>query len=374
MSPLPDEHPSLSVSTSKSAGSTAPDPHTLRALTNPSRAPHTIRGYLADWTAFRAWCAERGHDPLPATPETVAAHLTFMAALADADGHPRYATGTIARRKSAIDTVHRAEGHAPPGAHTVVRDAVTVARARKTREAHRSHSINATDLLAIVESIDQRSWPTGVVGHRDAAILTMGWAGAFRPSELAALRIADIHRHPDGLNIPLYRTSDPHTQRTYLKTLPFNDAHPAICAPCAFGRWIRVLAAAIAGRAQLMKAIRETRTEEHQCRAPLPEIAALDPTAPLLRAVTKHGAIGHSHVTAQAITFAVKRRAAMIGADTATYAARSLRAGYIVHAISAGTPLRQIVDQTGHASIAGPARYLSPDAEPIPNAVRRLGL
>ena len=62
------------------------------------------RTYLADRTAFRAWCVERGAEPIPAAPGAVAAFLTSQArAGAKAD--------TLARRIAAIHHAHRMAGH-----------------------------------------------------------------------------------------------------------------------------------------------------------------------------------------------------------------------------------------------------------------------
>ncbi|GAA3097582.1 hypothetical protein GCM10017600_88950 [Streptosporangium carneum] len=43
-------------------------------------ATATGRAYARDWTAFTAWCATRGRPPLPATAETLAEYVTYLAA------------------------------------------------------------------------------------------------------------------------------------------------------------------------------------------------------------------------------------------------------------------------------------------------------
>jgi integrase len=45
-----------------------------------------------------------------------------------------------------------------------------------------------------------------VSGIRDRAVLALGFAGAFRRSELAALRVADLIEEADGLRIVIARS------------------------------------------------------------------------------------------------------------------------------------------------------------------------
>ena len=40
---------------------------------------NTERAYRADTAVFNRWCAEQGREPLPASPETVAAFIDEMA-------------------------------------------------------------------------------------------------------------------------------------------------------------------------------------------------------------------------------------------------------------------------------------------------------
>ena len=63
------------------------------------KAPTTRRAYGTDFAIFRTWCAERGADPLPATPETVAAFLASEAGR-------RVRPSTIGRRVAAIRYAH----------------------------------------------------------------------------------------------------------------------------------------------------------------------------------------------------------------------------------------------------------------------------
>ena len=43
-----------------------------------SRAPSTLRGYRHDWIEWCDWSANRGHAPLPARPDVLAAAQAFQ--------------------------------------------------------------------------------------------------------------------------------------------------------------------------------------------------------------------------------------------------------------------------------------------------------
>jgi integrase len=48
--------------------------------------------------------------------------------------------------------------------------------------------------------------PDSMIGRRDRALLCLGFAGAFRRSELCALDVADLTEVPDGLRILIRRS------------------------------------------------------------------------------------------------------------------------------------------------------------------------
>ena len=48
--------------------------------------------------------------------------------------------------------------------------------------------------------------PDNMVGRRDRALMCLGFAGAFRRSELCALEVADLTEVPDGLRILIRRS------------------------------------------------------------------------------------------------------------------------------------------------------------------------
>ncbi len=69
----------------------------------------------------------------------------------------------------------------------------------------------------------------------------MGWVGAFRRSELAALTVGDVSVHvQDGLHVLLWVSKTHPEAKGRIHALPYARNSP-LCAPCAWARWQTVL-------------------------------------------------------------------------------------------------------------------------------------
>src|SRR5512141_3117122 len=71
-----------------------------------AKSPATQNAYRSDWADFVGWCRSRGYAELPASPQTVAAYLAYLADVAKA--------ATVQRRLSAIRYAHLISGHVTP--------------------------------------------------------------------------------------------------------------------------------------------------------------------------------------------------------------------------------------------------------------------
>jgi site-specific recombinase XerD len=159
------------------------------------KAPSTRAAYQSDFRIFARWCALRGVSALPAAAEVVAG---FLAAQAEAG----LAASTITRRGAAIRYAHKLAGHEPPGNSEAVKATLsgirrTVGTAPRNRKA---------PLLNDVMAKISRAAALDLKGLRDRALLLLGFAGAFRRSELAALNVDDLEWTDDGLKIVIRRS------------------------------------------------------------------------------------------------------------------------------------------------------------------------
>ena len=287
----------------------------LRQFIQAGKARNTLRGYKADWQDFAAWCNKEEHRLpfLPATPSIVALYITHLAASRKAS--------TIQRRLTAISRVHEMAGEMSPASmrHAVVSEALKGIR-RTIGTAQKGKSPLLTlDLQKILVHL-----PDGVRGVRDRALLLVGFAGAFRRSELAALDLDQVRFNADGLVIRLQRSKTNQEGEDEPVAIPFGS-HPETCPVRALKKWIE--------------------------EAPIPEGA-------LFRAVNRHGQPSNDRLHADSIGGIVKRAAKAAGYGVEEFAGHSLRAGLATQAAANGVSERLIMKQTRHRSLDTLRRYI----------------
>ena len=185
-----------------------------------ARAKNTRRAYASYWDDFARWCRPYGFVPLPARPETVALYLT---ALAEA-----LKPSTLRLRLATISQVHQAAGH-----ETLTRAAAVrlvwagIRRAKGTEQQGKAPAITA-ELRRMVDTLDDR-----LIGVRDRALLLLGFAGAFRRSELVALTVGDVQSGHDGLTVTIRKSKT--DQEGQGRKVAFPTAPTR--TPARSGRW-----------------------------------------------------------------------------------------------------------------------------------------
>ncbi|WP_037192558.1 tyrosine-type recombinase/integrase [Rhodococcus rhodochrous] len=347
-----------------------------------SRSESTRRNYAADWARFTAWCQREGHAVLPAHPLTVAAYLHDAAVTVTEAGERAYSPATLARWVAGIGYHHRRAGHPAPGADELVTATLSGIRRDYAAAGERPRTPRAplltADIVTIVETMraDSGSWADEVLERRDSAILLLGFAGAFRRSELVALTCSDVSLHRlDGLHIKLRKSKTDQEGRGSIRALPFTHSH-ASCPPCAWLRWAQVVAAFDAGGRPAV--IRLLRTAEpfdgHVCRGTRPRMV---PSSPWLRAIRKNGNLSDTALSGAAVHQVIRRRTAQAGYDpeiVQQLGGHSLRAGFVTQAFRNGASAHAIMRQTGHSTPAMLETYAREHAPLIGNAVTNLGL
>jgi len=347
-----------------------------------SRSESTRRNYAADWDRFTAWCAREGHAALPAHPLTVAAYLHDAAATVTEVGERAYSPATLARWVAGIGYHHRRAGHPAPGADELVAATLSGIRRDYAAAGERPRTPRAplltADIVTIVEKMraDTRGWADEVLERRDSAIFLVGFAGAFRRSELVALACSDVSLHRlDGLHIRLRKSKTDQEGRGSVRALPFTHSH-ASCPPCAWMRWAQVVAAFDSGgRPAVIRVLRTAESfEAHVCRGVRPRMV---PASPLLRSIRKNGNLSDTALSGAAVHKAIRRRAEQAGYDpeiVQQLGGHSLRAGFVTQAFRNGASAHAIMRQTGHSTPAMLETYAREHAPLLGNAVTNLGL
>ncbi|KZF03720.1 MULTISPECIES: site-specific integrase [unclassified Rhodococcus (in: high G+C Gram-positive bacteria)] len=347
-----------------------------------SRSEGTRKTYAAAWRRFTKWCEANGHVTLPAHPITVAAYLVDAADTRTESGERAYAVATFGTWTAAINHQHRTTGHLSPSAHELVTATLSGIRREYAAAGDRPRTprdpLLVDDIKLLVRTARERcrGWADEVLERRDSAILLLGFAGAFRRSELSELACGDVsvHRH-DGLHVRMRKSKTDQEGRGAVKALPYTGSHET-CPPCAYVRWAQVVAAFDAGgRASVIRLLRKRESfAGHVCRGGVPRTAA---RAPLFRAIAKNGNLGNTPLSGAAIHRTIRRRAEHAGYDATALTklgGHSLRAGFVTQGTRNGADGSAIARQTGHASLDSVEVYRREHAPLVGNAVADIGL
>ncbi|BCM88113.1 site-specific integrase [Methylobacterium indicum] len=290
-----------------SAGLPAEAASLVEAYQRASKADATVRAYRGDAAAFTAWCSRYGFRSLPASPEAVAGFLV-------AEAEAGRAASTIGRRCAAIRYAHKLARLPDPTEDEAVRATMKGIR-RKIGTAQDQKAAATADVLAAM----LMRTPDTLTGKRDRALLALGFAGAFRRSELVALDVVDLREDPEGLRVLVRRSKVDQEGAGFEKAIPH-------------GRFIRPVAL----------------VRDWLDAAGITEGPVFRPVSRSGRVRMTMGDANPARLTTQSVADIIKGYAAAAGLDASTFGAHSLRAGYITTAAERGADLARIMDQSGH--------------------------
>jgi integrase len=294
-----------------STGAVQPLPSQVQEYIRASKAENTLRGYRNDWRHFCAWCASHAVYSLPANPETVAAYIAECAG--------RLKPGSIQRRLNAIAEAHKATGWESPTHHAIVANTMKGIRRTLGTAPVQKAAAFTDDIRAMVDATG-----AGLIGVRDRALVLLGFAGAFRRSELVGLDVEDCAFGRDGLTVTLRRSKIDQQAAGRKVGIPYGS-NPDTCPVRTVQSWI--------------------------------EAAGINAGA-LFRSLNRHGQVQPHGLSGIDVARVAKKLAGRAGLDAATYAGHSLRAGHATSAAIAGASERSIMRQTGHRSVQMVRRYI----------------
>jgi integrase len=276
-----------------------------------SRSEATRKAYKSDWAVFTSWCADNHQVALPASPATVAA---FLAAQASAG----FAPATLSRRLGAINAAHRLAGHPSPTTSEAVSLVMKGIRRTVGVSQRQARPLVVEDLKRVVATI-----PDTLVGVRDRALVLLGFAGAFRRSELVAIAIEDLNFSDGGVLVTIRRSKTDQEGQGREVGIPFGQN--GTCPVSALRAWLH---------------------------------AANITSGPVFRRIDQHGHIGPNALQPAAVAQIVKKAVEGVGLDPAAFSGHSLRAGLATSAAQNGANELTIMATTGHKSSQMVRRYV----------------
>lgn len=294
--------------------SLAPKPSKLvTSYTEASHSASTRRSYAQDLKHFKAYGGK-----IPCAPETIAEYLAKFAGV--------LAVATLEHRLIAIHKAHTDKGLLSPVTDRLVKRTMQGIRRTIGVAQKRARALVKDDLVELLVSVAKQK---PLKAARDKAILLLGFAGAFRRSELVALRLEDITPHAHGIELLIRRSKTDQEGEGRMVFVPLAKSEER-CPVKALDRWL--------------------------------ELAGIGEGA-LFRQVNRHDrVVKQLALTPQSVALIVKSAVGMAkGVDAAkTVSGHSLRAGFVTEAATVGLQTSAIMGQTGHKSLEMVYRYVRP--------------
>jgi site-specific recombinase XerD len=282
-------------------------------LAKAEKAASTRKAYGTDFRLFKEWCDNKGVSSLPASPETVAAFL--------ASGSKTAKPSTLGRRIAAIRYAHElAHLETPTDSEAVKATLLGIRRTVGTAKMRKAPAV-AAKVLAMVALA-----PEGLAGFRDRAILLLGFAGAFRRSELVALDLADIAETETGLLVTIRRSKTDQEGEGVTIAIARGDV---ACPARALREWL--------------------------------DAAGIE-AGPIFHAINKAGWVAAERLTDRSVANIVKAYAERAGFDASTFSGHSLRSGFLTSAAAKGASIFKMMDVSRHKSVETLRGYVR-DAE-----------
>lgn len=277
-----------------------------KSFASASIPANTKRAYASDWADFTNWCSRAGQSPLPASPATVAAYIAVLA--------PTHRASTIRRRLAAISKAHSMKGLPNPCG---VESVKATMKGIEATIGSRPNGKAPVTYNALERMIGCYGDTNTLDAMRSRALLLVGYAGAFRRSELCALTRADVTWHAEGAVILLRKSKTDQRGEGQQKAIPFVPGK--MCAATALQLWMKCI--------------------------------PTDPSQPIFCAFTRDGLPGKRALSPQTVALIVKSAAESCGIDPSTVSGHSLRSGHVTEARSRGVADSATMQTTGHKRV-----------------------
>ncbi len=265
-----------------------------------SLAASTREMYRRDFYIFTLWCEKMGFQRCPATYETVSGFITAQAL----EG---IKPATLVHRLAAIKKAHEAYGYDSPTNHAIVKSILKGIR-RKYGAAQNKKAPATAERL---EQMVRYCIPT-TLGVRDKALLLLGFAGAFRRSELVALTMKDIERTPEGIKVTIRKSKGDQEGKGQTIAI-LNGTRFRVVDHLFF--WLK--------QAGIKEGL-------------------------IFRSVLKSGKVQDKPLMAKDVARLVKKYAGLAGFSIENFAGHSLRAGFITSGANAGADIMKLMEVSRH--------------------------
>lgn len=292
-----------------------------------ARAENTKRAYISTLMDFAKYCQAENLQPVPVSPETIVSYISHLA--------KEHKFATVKHRLTLLGKAFRRKSIDFPAKHPAIEETLQGIRRSIGIRQDQKAPLLVDDLRRMLATL-----PPGLLGIRDKAIILIGWAGAFRRSEVVSLDVEDLDfSNPKGVIILLRRSKTDQAGEGMTRAIPFTSSET--CPVSALTEWLK---------------------------------ASGIKTGPIFRPLGRAEELQEERLSDKAVARIVQRTAKNAGLNAERLAGHSLRAGMATQAALEGVGLQEIMSQTGHKDVKTAMKYIR-NADPFKaNPISHTGL
>ena len=264
-------------------------------------------------------CYLRSGFPLPAEPLDVARYLEEATVLRKTKGGIWKATdkplsiSSCVVVLSALSFYHRQEHYdrPDPTQHELVRRAMEAIRKERARPLNKARAVSLEELHRMVDAARKNRNETH--RYRDAALMLIGFYGAFRRSELVGIRVEHL-KFEDGKGVSIFLPKSK-TDPGHGASVPIPEQGGEYCPVAALRVWLTF---------------------------------AVIARGPVFRAIDRWGWMPDNAVSADVVTDTLRKYARKAGVSLDKLRSHSLRAGCITETLRADGGLEDVAEHARH--------------------------
>lgn len=327
---------SVSIPTDKEIVESFQRQHVEDALQyrNQSKAPKSLLTYSWAWKKFSGWCKENGYEPL--NPPNASYEFLASLFIASMAKGRKLKDASISCYLAGIRHFYNEKGVVIDTAHSEIRKIrAGIKRELGTRQVQKL-PLTTDSIKLVIDSLGKLIWPIEV---RDKAMILVGFAGAFRRSELIGIDLEHLTFDQFGCSIFLPKSKVDQEMQGRSVDIPF-ASNAQYCPVRALQEWIR---------------------------------CAQIESGPIFLQVHKGGNIIRERLGDRSVALVLKKRCEPFGFSD-DIAGHSLRSGHVTSSIKNGTPETWVMRQTGHQNSNTLRKYVRMQKEFVSNSAARLGL
>jgi len=286
-----------------------------------SKAQNTLRAYKSDFQDFVNFCNINNLTSLPAEPKTVSLYITHLS--------KTFRTSTLKRRLVSISVIHKAKGFYIDIKHPLIVENFYGIKRIKGSYQKSKKPLLLEDLKKILKSIG--SLNQNVTKQlRDKTILSLGFSGGFRRSELVDLTLKDIEFVKEGVKIFIKKSKSDQSGEGMTKAIPYFE-NKTFCPVNLLSEWINV---------------NNIKSENDKI----------------------------FNLSDKMVSLILKKYLKILGYDPLAYSGHSLRSGFATTAADKGADERSIMNITGHKTVQMVRRYIKETNLFKNNALKKINL